>query len=377
MENVGAVTFTDRVLKPADERTNQTDLIHAYIHLHELAHMWFGDLTTMRWWNDLWLKESFADFCAVTCMSETPSIRARYPDPELLLLRFIARALAADLSPTTHPIQVPIKHTGDATSAFDAISYEKGASWIKTTDSFVGRNVLQKGLAAYVTKFAYKNSTLDDLVQCLKDSVQEHGTGKEGNFSEWTNDWLKKSGVNTLKLDWSNAGTLDIVQGFSKFGDKQLRSQRIDVLLMFDDKSSIVLKNIMVEKAERTQDILSQVSAEIRTAFKTKCQGPNDKVYGLVNANNKGYCRVLMSEQELIYFGQIMDQLDTVNRCYVWRILFDHVKMGQLKIENFWSIFFDKIKSETNEEVVLYLLQKISWLKTTGFIDSSRFSIGQ
>mgnify|MGYP001626757314 CR=1 FL=1 len=104
MENVGAVTFTDRVLKPADERTNQTDLIHAYIHLHELAHMWFGDLTTMRWWNDLWLKESFADFCAVTCMSETPSIRARYPDPELLLLRFIARALAADLSPTTHPI---------------------------------------------------------------------------------------------------------------------------------------------------------------------------------------------------------------------------------------------------------------------------------
>ena len=70
MENVGAVTFTDRVLKPADERTNRTDLMHAYIHLHELAHMWFGDLTTMHWWNDLWLKESFADFCSVTCMSE-------------------------------------------------------------------------------------------------------------------------------------------------------------------------------------------------------------------------------------------------------------------------------------------------------------------
>ena len=97
---------------------------------------------------------------------------------------------------------------------------------------------------------------------------------------------------------------------------------------MFDDKSSIVLKNILVAKAERTQDILSQVSADVRTAFKSKCQGPNDKVYGLVNANNKGYCRVLMSESELIYFGQIMDELDTVNRCYVWRILFDHVKMG-------------------------------------------------
>ena len=104
MENVGAVTFTDRVLKPADERTNQTDLIHAYVHLHELAHMWFGDLTTMQWWNDLWLKEGFADFCSVTCMSDTPSLRERYPDPEFLLLNFTTKALAADLAPTTHPI---------------------------------------------------------------------------------------------------------------------------------------------------------------------------------------------------------------------------------------------------------------------------------
>lgn len=167
MENVGAVTFTDRVLKPQDERTDKADMIHYYVHLHELAHMWFGDLTTMCWWNDLWLKESFADFCAVTCMTETASIRERYPEPETLWLNFIGRALAADLKPTTHPIQVSIKHTGDANQAFDAISYEKGASWIKTMDNFVGRNVLQPGLAKYVQKFAYKNTELKDLVSCL------------------------------------------------------------------------------------------------------------------------------------------------------------------------------------------------------------------
>ena len=142
MENVGAVTFTDNILKPADERTNGSNQIHMYIHLHELAHMWFGDLTTMHWWNDLWLKESFADFCSVTCMSETQSIRDRYPDPELILLNMTSKALFADLAPTTHPIQVGIKHTGDAASAFDAISYEKGASWIKTMDTFVGRSTV-------------------------------------------------------------------------------------------------------------------------------------------------------------------------------------------------------------------------------------------
>jgi len=172
MENVGAVTFTDRVLIPRDERTDTTNFRHAYVHLHELSHMWFGDLTTMHWWNDLWLKESFADFCSVTCMSETASIRARYPDPELLLLRFTASALFADLKPTTHPIQVGIKHTGDAANAFDAISYEKGASWIKTMDYFVGRKSLQAGLAQYVSKFAYKNTVLDDLVECLNESVR-------------------------------------------------------------------------------------------------------------------------------------------------------------------------------------------------------------
>lgn len=104
MENVGAVTFTDRVLKPADERTKVSDLYHVYVHLHELAHMWFGNYATMHWWNDLWLKESFADFCSVTCMSETASLRERYPDPELLMLSFTVSALSADLAPSTHPI---------------------------------------------------------------------------------------------------------------------------------------------------------------------------------------------------------------------------------------------------------------------------------
>ena len=167
MENVGAVTFTDRVLMPKDTMTRTVASIHIAVHMHELSHMWFGDLTTMQWWNDLWLKESFADFCKVISMTEIPEIAKSYPNSEFYNLAFLSNANEADLLPSTHPIQAVIKHTGDATSAFDAISYRKGASWIKTMNNFIGRSILQEGLRDYVNSFAYKNTVLNDLVLCL------------------------------------------------------------------------------------------------------------------------------------------------------------------------------------------------------------------
>ena len=109
-----------------------------------MAHTWFGDLTTMKWWNDLWLKESFADYCCLTCFTESPvnKMAPSFESAGQSWLEFLEIALNADLLASTHPIQVGIKHTGDAVSAFDAISYKKGASWIKTMDYFIGREAL-------------------------------------------------------------------------------------------------------------------------------------------------------------------------------------------------------------------------------------------
>ena len=117
-------------------------MLHRRVTVHELAHMWFGDLITMKWWNDLWLKESFADFSASCCLSECDALASTYPDHIHVPLTFTERALDADLKPTTHPIQVPIRHTGDGENAFDMISYAKGACWIKVMDNFVGRETL-------------------------------------------------------------------------------------------------------------------------------------------------------------------------------------------------------------------------------------------
>lgn len=175
---------------------------------------------------------------------------------------FTEKALGADLAPTTHPIQVTINHTADANQAFDAISYDKGACWIKTMDYFIGRNALQKGLVSYVQKFAFKNTKLTDLVTCLNESVQANGTGQEGDFGIWSDEWLKKSGVNTLQVELVSGDNIEIVQGFAKFGDKQLRSQRVDVQLWFDESSNMMLNGIMINKDSERTRINDQMSAE-------------------------------------------------------------------------------------------------------------------
>ena len=102
------------------------------------------------------------------------------------------------MKPTTHPIQVSIRHTGDGETAFDGISYEKGASWIKTMDNFIGRPALQAGLKSYVQKFAYKSTELPDLVKCLDTALKQHGKPNV-DLLAWTDDWLKTKGPNVLE----------------------------------------------------------------------------------------------------------------------------------------------------------------------------------
>ena len=149
-------------------------MLHRRVTVHELAHMWFGDLVTMQWWNDLWLKESFADFCAAICLAECKPLADVYPSDKVHVpLMFTERALDADLAPTSHPIQVAIRHTGDGENAFDMISYAKGACWIKVMDNFVGRPVLKLGMKKYFNKYYNSNTVLTDLVNCMNEAKTE------------------------------------------------------------------------------------------------------------------------------------------------------------------------------------------------------------
>lgn len=188
MENAGAVTISEVYVF----RSKVTEAIverRALTILHELAHMWFGNLVTMKWWNDLWLNESFAEWASTTCQAEVTqwaSAWTTFGTSEK------AWAYRQDQLSSTHPIVAPIHDLEDVEVNFDGITYAKGASVLKQLVAYVGREPFTAGLRAYFAKHAWGNTTLADLLHEL-----EQTSGRD--LGTWSKLWLETAGVNTLR----------------------------------------------------------------------------------------------------------------------------------------------------------------------------------
>ncbi|GAA3757584.1 aminopeptidase N [Streptomyces tremellae] len=187
MENPGLVTFREeyvyrgKVTQASYER-------RANVILHEMAHMWFGDLVTMRWWDDLWLKESFADFMGAFSMVEA----TRFTNGWITFANNRkAWAYRADQLPSTHPITADIRDLEDAKLNFDGITYAKGASVLKQLVAYVGRDAFLEGARRYFKRHAYGNTELGDLL-----AVLEETSGRD--MAGWARSWLQTAGVNSL-----------------------------------------------------------------------------------------------------------------------------------------------------------------------------------
>ncbi|WP_149182396.1 aminopeptidase N [Streptomyces sp. TRM49041] len=187
MENPGLVTFREeyiyrgKVTRAAYER-------RANVILHEMAHMWFGDLVTMKWWDDLWLKESFADFMGTFSMVEA----TRFTNGWVTFANNRkAWAYRADQLPSTHPITADIRDLEDAKLNFDGITYAKGAAVLKQLVAYAGREAFLEAARRYFKRHAYGNTTLGDLL-----TVLEETSGRD--MKAWSRSWLETSGVNAL-----------------------------------------------------------------------------------------------------------------------------------------------------------------------------------
>ncbi|WP_022887910.1 aminopeptidase N [Agromyces italicus] len=199
MENVGAVTFNESYLfrsRVSDARREQ----RAIVVLHELSHMWFGNSVTMKWWNDLWLNESFATWASTLATSQVTEFTGAW---STFASDEKTHAAEQDQLPSTHPIVAEIRDLEDVEVNFDAITYDKGASVLKQLVAWVGLEAFQRGVGAYLAANAGGNATLRDLLDEL-----ERASGRE--LTRWSQLWLETAGVNTLRaiVEQDASGTI-------------------------------------------------------------------------------------------------------------------------------------------------------------------------
>ncbi|MER5791909.1 aminopeptidase N [Streptomyces sp. NPDC001980] len=190
MENYGCVTWSDAFLRRAEPTPAERELL-AVVLLHEMAHMWFGNIVTMRWWDDLWLNEAFAEFaCHWAAEGAT-----RYTDAWAgHLLSGKVRAYLSDQGPVSHPIHQPIHDVAQAASIFDNITYPKGASVLLQLMTYVGEDRFRTGMAAYFARHAWGTTTLQDLIDALAEASGRDLTG-------WRKAWLESAGSDRFTLE--------------------------------------------------------------------------------------------------------------------------------------------------------------------------------
>ena len=195
MENYGCVAWTDDILRRHEPTTGEWQ-VFANVLLHEMAHMWFGNIVTMRWWDDLWLNEAFAEFA---CMWAAERATAYGDTAANNLVGDKLYAYLADQGPSSHPIRQPVPTVADAESIFDSITYPKGAAVLKQLMHFVGEDTFCAGMTAYFAEHAWGNTTLDDLVGSL-----EQASGRD--LQPWRTAWLETAGVDRLGIEQTDQG---------------------------------------------------------------------------------------------------------------------------------------------------------------------------
>ncbi|HEU5356682.1 MAG TPA: aminopeptidase N [Actinocrinis sp.] len=204
MENYGCVTWSDQYLRRSAPTAAERELF-AKVLLHEMAHMWFGNIVTMRWWDDLWLNEAFAEFACNWAAVEATAYRDAWAGH---LATGKLRAYLADQGPISHPIRVPVHSTAEAASIFDAITYDKGASVLKQLMTYVGEDNFSAGMTAYFARHAWSNATLQDLIDAL-------GKASGRDVDAWRAGWLDTAGTDQIALERDGDGFVLVAGGSS------------------------------------------------------------------------------------------------------------------------------------------------------------------
>ncbi|MBJ7338864.1 aminopeptidase N [Mycolicibacterium sp.] len=340
MENAGAVTFLEdyvfrsKVTRYSYERRAETVL-------HEMAHMWFGDLVTMQWWDDLWLNESFATFASVLCQSEATEYTAAWTTFANVEKSWAYRQ---DQLPSTHPVAADIPDLHAVEVNFDGITYAKGASVLKQLVAYVGLEAFLAGLRDYFRDHAYANATFGDLLGAL-----EKSSGRD--LSHWGRQWLKTTGLNTLRADFDVDGDgkftrFAIEQSGAAPGDGETRVHRLAVGIYDDDGSGKLVRT------HREELDVDGSSTDVPAL-----QGVSRGQLILVNDDDLTYCSLRLDPESLqTVLTRIADIADSLPRTLAWSAAWEMTREAEMKARDFVELVKAGVHAETEVGVAQRLL---------------------
>jgi aminopeptidase N len=340
MENAGAVTFLEdyvfrsKVTRYSYERRAETVL-------HEMAHMWFGDLVTMQWWDDLWLNESFATFASVLCQAEATEYTQAWTTFANVEKSWAYRQ---DQLPSTHPVAADIPDLHAVEVNFDGITYAKGASVLKQLVAYVGLEAFLAGLRDYFRDHAFGNATFGDLLGAL-----EKSSGRD--LSGWGQQWLKTTGLNTLRADFD----VDADGAFSRFalvqsgaapGAGETRVHRLAVGVYDEDASGKLLR---VHREELDVE-------GARTEVPALVGVPRGQ-FVLINDDDLTYCSSRLDPQSLqTVLARIADIAEPLPRTLAWSAAWEMTREAEMKARDFVTLVIGGIHGETEVGVAQRLL---------------------
>lgn len=338
MENVAAVTFSENFLVRSKPTREQQRGVAGTI-LHEMAHMWFGDIVTMAWWNDLWLNESFASFMATLAMDEATGFKEAWQD---FFVDMKDWAYWEDSLVTTHPIEATIPNVKDAFATFDGITYGKGASVLKQLRYYIGAENFKKGIRHYMKIHAYKNTTLADFMSALQSQTDK-------DLKAWAEVWLRQSGTDTLTAKWACTGNkLDKIELVTTpSANARFRPQTVEVGLFKNQGGKIT-------RVASTRVDLNAPKVEVKGSW--ACPDavyPNDKDYG--------YASVILDPVTLKTVRENLAGVSDIHlRNMIWNDLWEMVRNGEMPLKDYIQVVNVQFPKEKDILIQSMVVETIS-----------------
>ena len=341
MENPGVVTHNDFFIF-REATTIQRRTVRANVITHELAHMWFGNLVTMKWWNDLWLNESFADFIAHFAMFKIQDklTTIKMADPWLEFFRRKWWGYKEDQEDTTHPIAGAVKNTEQAETIFDGITYSKGAGTLKQLLYLIGEENFSKAMSTYFNEHQWSNTTLADFIGKLQQNYKPQNPAYPSNLGEWQKVWLEQAGMNEVlpEFDPTKNGPnekLVIRQSPCLAQLPTLRPHKMKIAF-FDEKGQIYESKDIVVSAQPTTEIEYDGSKKPRAV--------------LLNYQDEAFVKVQLDAHSLAFLKENLKNIpDEFTRAFIWRALWDMTRDAQISSLDLLDVVSNSLFEENGD----------------------------